>query len=91
MIILAGFIKVYTTERISLLGAFGNKACLFLNVIACIVHTKRAKRASGASDFNVKSMQRRVYARLEVLRHEAFSAARFASFARPVLLKSFIT
>ena len=36
MIILAGFIKFYTIERISLLGAFGNKACLFLNVIACI-------------------------------------------------------
>ena len=33
---MAGFIKVYTIERISLLGAFGNKAGLFLNVIACI-------------------------------------------------------
>lgn len=36
VITLAGFRKVYNIDRISLLGAFGNKACLFPNVIVCI-------------------------------------------------------
>jgi len=33
VIILAGFIKVYKIEGISLLGAFVNKACLFPNAV----------------------------------------------------------